>query len=170
MLSYVVTQALTAVFGGMETPGEVAGATYHVRKPRDPRRLYTVSIVATTSERFSLVESATGREVGELTSNFIKSRYEFLDGARSLGSLAFPAVAFDDKTLLLTVGEEVFEGDGGVFRGVFVCRRPNGDVVLEIAKELSIRDTFSVKADESLPLQVALLAAVALHSRFYEMV
>ncbi|MDF2692789.1 MAG: hypothetical protein K0S65_1172, partial [Labilithrix sp.] len=79
------------------------------------------------------------------------------------------AVAFK-KTLTLTVGEDVYEADGGVFRGVFQCKKPDGALMLEIAKELSIRDTFSVKTREGMPYQVGLLSAVAIHSRFYEMV
>jgi ABC-type lipopolysaccharide export system ATPase subunit len=41
---------------------------------------------------------------------------------------------------------------------------------LEIAKALSIRDVFAVKAHDDLPFQVGPLCAVAIHSRFYEMV
>ena len=68
------------------------------------------------------------------------------------------------------MGDEIYEADGGVFRGVFQCKNKQGEVVIEIAKELSIRDTFSVKTNEAVPFQVGLLAAVAIHSRFYEMV
>ena len=35
---------------------------------------------------------------------------------------------------------------------------------------MSIRDTFLVKTTDELSLEVALLSAVAIHSRFYEMV
>ena len=77
-------------------------------------------------------------------------------------------VAFK-KTFTLTLGDEAYDADGGVFRGVFQCKAKDGSVVLEIAKELSIRDTFLVKTTEVLPVQVGVLAAVAIHSRFYEM-
>lgn len=57
-----------------------------------------------------------------------------------------------------------------MFKGMFRCRGKDGAVALEIEKELSIRDTFAVRTAESLPFQVGLLSAVAIHSRFYEMV
>jgi uncharacterized protein YxjI len=159
MVTYEVTQAFLTV-----------GTVYHVRRPREDEVLYTVRGVAMSpTPKFRLVEGDEGREVGVLTGNFIKTKYEVNDDARALGSLVFPAVAFT-KTLTLTVGEDVYEADGGVFRGIFQCKTKDGDVVLEIAKELSIRDTFSVKANEALPYQVGLLSAVAIHSRFYEMV
>jgi hypothetical protein len=132
--------------------------------------LYTVrSVPASPTPNFRLVKGDDGSEVGLLTGNFIKTEYEVRDGPTLLGRLVFPAVAFK-TTLTLTVADGVYEADGGVFRGVFECKTSGGEVVLEIAKELSIRDTFSVKAKGRLPYQVGLLCAVAIHSRFYEMV
>jgi len=159
MVTYEVTQALLSV-----------GTVYHVRKPREEDVLYTVrGVLMSPTPKFRLVEGDDGKEVGTLTGNFIKTKYDINDETKTVGSLVFPAVAFK-KTLSLTVGDEVYEADGGVFRGVFQCKSKEGDVVIEIAKELSIRDTFSVKTKESVPFQVGLLAAVAIHSRFYEMV
>lgn len=159
MVTYQVTQALLTV-----------GTVYHVRRPREEDVLYTVrGVLMSPTPKFRLVVGDEGEEVGGLTGNFIKTKYEISDGARMIASLVFPAVAFK-KTLTLTVGDDVYEADGGVFRGVFQCKKPDGEIILEIAKELSIRDTFSVKMDDALPLQVGLLSAVAIHSRFYEMV
>lgn len=161
MVTYQVTQALLTV-----------GTIYHVRRPREDEVLYTVrGVLMNPTPKFRLVEGDDGKEAGSLTGNFIKTRYEIYDGdaASVLGALIFPAVAFK-KTLTLTVGDASYEADGGVFRGVFQCKKESGEVVLEIAKELSIRDTFSVKSDDSIPYQVGLLSAVAIHSRFYEMV
>ncbi|MBS2018284.1 MAG: hypothetical protein JST00_35775 [Deltaproteobacteria bacterium] len=159
MVTYEVTQALLTV-----------GTVYHVRKPREEQVLYTVrGVLMSATPKFRLVEGDDGKELGTLTGNFIKTKYDINDETKTVGTLVFPAVAFK-KTLTLTVGDEVFEADGGVFRGIFQCKRANGDVVLEIAKELSIRDTFSVKTDEAIPYQIGLLSAVAIHSRFYEMV
>ena len=157
--AYEVTQALLSV-----------GTVYHVRKPREEDVLYTVrGVLMSPTPKFRLVEGDDGKEVGTLTGNFIKTKYDINDETKILGSLVFPAVAFK-KTLTLTVGSDVYEADGGVFRGVFQCKNKDGEVILEIAKELSIRDTFSVKTNEALPVQVCLLSAVAIHSRFYEMV
>jgi uncharacterized protein YxjI len=159
MTAYEVTQAFLTV-----------GTVYHVRKPREDALLYTIrGELGSPTPSFRLVEGEEGHEVGALTGNFIKTQYEIRRPEGVLGSLVFPAVAFK-KTLTLTVGDAVYEADGGVFRGVFQCTRGDGTVVLAIAKELSIRDTFSVRTDDALPFQVALLSAVAIHSRFYEMV
>ena len=159
MVSYEVTQAFLSV-----------GTVYHVRKPREEDVLYTVrGVLMSPTPKFRLVEGDDGKEVGALTGNFIKTRYEINDESKIVASLVFPAVAFK-KTLTLTVGDHVYEADGGVFRGVFQCKRGDGEVMLEIAKELSIRDTFSVKTNDTVPYQVGLLSAVAIHSRFYERV
>ena len=159
MVAYEVTQAFLSV-----------GTVYHVRKPREEDVLYTVrGVLMSATPKFRLVEGDDGKEVGTLTGNFIKTKYDINDETKSVGSLVFPAVAFK-KTLSLTVGNDVYDADGVVFRGVFQCKNKTGEVVLEIAKELSIRDTFTVKTIEAVPFQVGLLAAVAIHSRFYEMV
>jgi uncharacterized protein YxjI len=159
MQTYEVTQALLSV-----------GTVYHVRKPREEDVLYTVrGHLMSPTPKFHLLEGDDGKEVGLLTGNFIKTKYEISADGKQLGALVFPAVAFK-KTLTLAVDEEEYEADGGVFRGIFQCKGKDGSVVLEIAKELSIRDTFTVKANEKLPFQVGLLSAVAIHSRFYEMV
>lgn len=159
MATYEVTQALLSV-----------GTVYHVRKPREEDILFTVQGgLMSPTPKFRLLEGQGGREIATLTGNFIKTRYEINDESQVVASIVFPAVAFK-KTLTLTVGEDVYEADGGVFRGVFQCKTAGGDVVLEIKKELSIRDTFSVQTSEALPEAVGVLSAVAIHSRFYEMV
>jgi uncharacterized protein YxjI len=160
MSAYEVTQALMTV-----------GSVYHVRKPREDAVLYTVRGVFTSpTPKFNLVEGDEGKPLGLLTGNFIKTKYEIQDNEQKvLASLTFPAVAFK-KTLTLVAGERTFEADGGVFRGIFQCKNAAGEIVLEIAKELSIRDTFKVKSDDTLTFQVGVLSAVAIHSRFYEMV
>jgi uncharacterized protein YxjI len=159
METYEVTQALLSV-----------GTVYHVRKPRTEEALYTVrGELMSTTPKFHLVEGSEGKAVADLTANFIKTKYEIRSDGNVLGALVFPAVAFK-KTLTLTVDDVEYLADGGVFKGVFQCKKADGTVVLEIAKELSIRDTFLVKTNDALPLAVGLLSAVAIHSRFYEMI
>lgn len=159
METYEVTQALLTV-----------GTVYHVRKPRTEEALFTVrGELMSTTPKFHLVEGSEGKPVADLTANFIKTKYEIRSEGNVLGALVFPAVAFK-KTLTLTVGDVEYLADGGVFKGVFQCKKADGTVVLEIAKELSIRDTFLVKTTDELPLAVGLLSAVAIHSRFYEMI
>lgn len=159
METYEVTQVLLTV-----------GTVYHVRKPRTEEALFTIrGELMSTAPKFHLVEGDSGKLRADLTANFIKTKYEIRSGDTVLGALVFPAVAFK-KTLSLTVGDASYVADGGVFKGVFQCKKEDGTVVLEIAKELSIRDTFLVKTTDALPLEVALLSAVAIHSRFYEMI
>jgi uncharacterized protein YxjI len=159
MESYEITQALLSV-----------GSVYHVRRPRTDEALFTVrGELMSTTPKFRLVEGEHGKVVADLTANFIKTKYDVQADGKTLAALVFPAIAFK-KTLTLTVGDDEYLADGGVFKGVFQCKKAGGVVVLEITKELSIRDTFLVKTTEALPLAVALLSAVAIHSRFYEMV
>ena len=151
-----------------------AASVFHVRKPRTEEILFTIrGEVIATAPRYHLLEGADGREVAELQSNFIKTRYEVRSAGESLGVVVFPAVAFK-KTLVLTVGDDEYKADGGVFKGVFLCKAKDGTVIYEIAKELTwLRDTFMVKTHElpaAFPLPVALLSVAAIHSRFYDYV
>jgi uncharacterized protein YxjI len=157
---YEVTQALLSV-----------GSVFHVKKPQEESVLYTVrGELMSSSPKFHLVKGDEGEALADLTANFIKTKYEIRTGDKLLASLVFPAVAFK-KTLTLTIGEATYAVDGGVFKGVFQCKAAaDGKVLLEIAKELSIRDTFLVKTTDAIPLEIGLLSAVAIHSRFYEMV
>jgi uncharacterized protein YxjI len=159
MDAYEVTQVLLSV-----------GTVYQVRRPREDQLLYTVKgVLMSATPKFHLVEGEGGKELGQLQGNFIKTRYEIAAEGKQLATLVFPAVALK-KTLTLSVGADEYEADGGVFKGIFQCKNKDGSIALEIAKELSIRDTFAVKSAEPLPFQVGLLSAVAIHSRFYEMV
>ncbi len=157
MEEYELTQALMTV-----------GTTYEVRRPRTDGVVYTVKgELMSATPKFHLLEG--DKTLADLSANFIKTKYEIAKDGKPLATLAFPAVAFK-KTLTLTVAGKAYEADGGVFKGVFQCKDDQGTTVLEIAKELSIRDTFVVKSTGALPIEVGLLSAVAIHSRFYEMV
>ena len=160
MEAYEVTQALMS-----------ASTVYHVRKPRAEGLLYTIrGELMTTVPRFHLVEGDQGKALADLTANFVKTKYEITSpDAKVLGNIVFPAVAFN-KTLTLTIGEDVYKADGGVFKGVFQCKQPDGTIILEIRKELSFRDTVLVKVTEPMALEIGLLTAVGIHSRFYEMI
>jgi uncharacterized protein YxjI len=159
MESLEVTQALLSV-----------GNIYHVRKPRTDTTLYTIrGELMSTVPSFHLVEGDQGKPLADLTANFIKTKYEIKSGDSVLGNLVFPAVAFK-KTLTLTVGADTYQADGGIFKGIFQCKTGDGTLVLEIKKELGFRDSFLVSRAEAFPLEIGLLSAVAIHSRFYEMV
>jgi hypothetical protein len=151
-------------------------SVYRVRKTGTKETVFTVfGAFATTSPRFNLVQgsNADAEPMASLQANVLKTQYEILSGNKtSLGSLVFPAVAFK-KTLQLTVRigetEVLYKADGGVFKGVFTCGDAAGNVALEIDKMFGIRDGFVVRVHAGMPLEVALLSAVALHSRYYEL-
>ena len=160
MEAYEVTQVLMTV-----------GTVYHVRRyassPRTADTLFVIKGEMMASvPKFHMADGEAN--VADLTANFIKTKYEVNVGGALVGSVTFPTISFK-KTMTLQVGEDVYEADGGVFKGVFQCKKPDGTVVLEIAKELSIRDTFLVKPTDAVPLPVAFLSAVAIHSRFYDL-
>src|SRR3954468_12429138 len=112
MESYEVTQVLLTV-----------GTVYHVRKPRTEEALFTIrGELMSTAPKFHLVEGDAGKTRADLTANFIKTKYEIRGDGKVMGSLVFPAVAFK-KTLTLTVGEQSYLADGGVFKGVFQCKK-----------------------------------------------
>jgi hypothetical protein len=151
-------------------------AVYRVRKSGTTEPLFTVfGAFATTAPRFKLVQGtdAEAEPIASLQANVLKTQYEILSaGKASLGTVVFPAVAFK-KTLQLTVRigetEVLYKADGGVFKGVFTCGDAAGNVALEIDKVFGVRDRFVVRVHAGMPVEVALLSAVALHSRYYEL-
>jgi uncharacterized protein YxjI len=147
------------------------GSTYEVRPSGGADVAMTVkgSLMSPTP-RFQLVSGLEGPELGTLTGNFIKTKFQ-VRGARGeeLGNLLFPAVAFK-KTLVLTVGGRGFTADGGLMGGVFRCVDNDGRVGIEITKTETFRDRFAVKVYDGLPREVGVLASVAIHSRFFEFV
>lgn len=159
METYEVKQALMSV-----------GTVYHVRKPGTEDVAYAVhGELMSTTPKFRLVPGEEGETLAQLTGNFLKTKYEVSKGGKVIAGLVFPAVAFK-KTLTLTIDGKHYEADGGVFKGVFQCKGDDGKMVLEIAKTMSIRDSFVVKPGDTLDFEIGLLVAVAIHSRFYEMV
>ena len=146
------------------------GAVYHVRRQRSAEILYTVrGELMSATPRFYLVKGEGQEALADLCANFIKTKYDIAVNGEPLASIVFPAVAFK-KTLILTAAGQTYLADGGVFKGIFQCKDDAGEIVLEIAKELAIRDTFRMSRNETLPLEVGLLSVAAIHSRYYEMV
>jgi uncharacterized protein YxjI len=160
METYDVTQVLMTV-----------GSTYEVRAPGDAKIVMTVkgSLMSPTPH-FQLVMGQDGAELAMMTGNFIKTKYSIKSPTLGeLGNLQFPAIAFK-KTLVLTVGTRGFTADGGLMGGVFSCHDNDGKVGIEIKKTETFRDRFNVSVDATVPKEVAILAAVAIHSRFFEFV
>jgi len=114
-----------------------------------------------------------GALVGTIKGNVLKTKF-MIRGAKSeeLASLSFSAVAFR-KTFTMTVGTKGYYANAGVVgvvKDIFECKDNEGTVALVVSKEPGIRDRFKLELREEreVPLEVAVLAAVAIHSRFYE--
>ncbi len=111
--------------------------------------------------------------VASLKGNVLKTKFRISsDKNDELASLNFSAVAFR-KTFTMTVGSKGYHANAGVVgvvKDVFECKDNEGKVALIVSKEPGIRDRFKIELREErdVPFEVAVLAAVALHSRFYE--
>jgi len=111
--------------------------------------------------------------VASLKGNVLKTKF-MIRGEKNdeLASLNFSAVAFR-KTFTMTVGTKGYHANAGVVgvvKDIFECKDNAGTIALVVSKEPGIRDKFKVeiKEERDVPFEVAVLAAVALHSRFYE--
>ncbi|WP_394841338.1 hypothetical protein LZC95_30235 [Pendulispora brunnea] len=158
MSQFVVTQRFMAL-----------ATNYDVTQPGSNEVLMTVKgALMRFFPSFSLVEE-TGASLATLRGNFTKTRFRIrAANGHVLASLHFPAVAVEKK-LSLYIGDTEYTANAGMFRGVFQCKDASGSTVLEIFKVRSMRDRFSVVTKDGIDCEVGLLAAVAIHSRFFEM-
>jgi hypothetical protein len=100
----------------------------------------------------------------------VKTRYEVLVVGQRLATITFPAVTLRKKLALALEGGPTFEAEGGVLGGVFRCATRKGAANLSVGKKLALRDIFQTAHVARVPAEVALLTAVAVHSRFYDVV
>ena len=122
------------------------------------------------SQEFRLVEGTEGKEIATLKGNFNKTNFKiFSEDQKEIASLDFPSIAIK-KTLKLHIGDKEYSADAGVFAGVFRCADAQGNVALEIKKEGGLSDRFSVNVTDGVENEVGLLAAVAIHCRFFALV
>jgi hypothetical protein len=154
----------------------VVGAVYEARRPPSSGDatsglLYTVrgELVA-AAPRYRLLEGADGPERAALEGNFVKTRYEVLVAGFRVATITFPAVTLRKKLALALEGGPTYDAEGGVLGGVFRCATREGAVDLAVGKKLALRDTFQIAHAARVPPEVALLTAVAVHSRFYDVV
>ena len=145
------------------------GSTYEVRvSSAEAVTMKVEGSLMSTTPKFQLLQGTT--ELARLTGNFIKTKFQIRRGDNEeLGHLSFPAIAFK-KTLVMTVGTRGFRADGGLMGGVFRCIDNAGRVGIEITKTETLRDRFLVSVDDGIPMEVGILASVAIHSRFFEFV
>ena len=144
------------------------GPTYQVRRPGSDEVLVTVKgKLLSMTPQLNMVEGTEGREVASMKANFLKTKFVITGpNKEEVGTLAFPLVALK-KSFVLTLGRREFKADGGILAGKFTANGASGPV-LEIAKELSLKDKFRVNVAEEIPREVALLAAVAIDQKFFE--
>ncbi len=159
----LVTQKLMAVSAQYEVVPEGAGAPTHAVK----------GDFMTTTPSLQLFDAKDNKLVASLKGNVLKTKFQIRDEKNDeLASLNFSAVAFR-KTFTMTVGTKGYHANAGVVgvvKDVFECKDNAGTIALIVSKEPGIRDKFKVelKEERDVPFEVAVLAAVALHSRFYE--
>jgi uncharacterized protein YxjI len=114
-----------------------------------------------------------GALVAAIKGNVLKTKFQIRGPhAEELASLNFSAVAFR-KTFTMTVGTKGFHANAGVVgvvKDIFECKDNEGKVALIVSKEPGIRDRFKLELleEREVPFEVAVLASVAIHSRFYE--
>lgn len=106
--------------------------------------------------------------VATLNGNVMKTKFVIAANGEEKAVVNFPAVSLR-KTMTLTVnGRGYHATSGGISTEIFQCADNEGKVALELRKEVGLRDRFKVETKEDLPREVAILTAVAIHSRYYE--
>ena len=124
--------------------------------------------VLSATPKLTAISGAEGPEVASMAGNFMKTKFECFDAQKKLlGTLAFPMFAFK-KGFTITVGDKEYKADGGFFGGEFKCTDAQGNVVMVIAKQLSLRDKFAVSTDGTLPRDVAIMSAIAIDQKFFQ--
>ncbi len=158
----LVTQKLMAVSAQYEVQVEGESAPQHTIK----------GDFMTTTPSLQLYDK-DNKVIATLKGNVLKTKFQIRgDKNDDLASVNFSAIAFR-KTFTMTVGNKGYHANAGVVgvvKDIFECKDNAGTVALVVSKEPGIRDKFKVEIREErdMPFEVAVLAAVALHSRFYE--
>jgi uncharacterized protein YxjI len=147
-------------------------AQYDVSVVGDAQPFVVKGEFMTTTPTLQLFDKDS-KLVASLKGNVLKTKFMIRsDKNDELASLNFSAVAFR-KTFTMTVGSKGYHANAGVVgvvKDIFECKDNEGKVALIVSKEPGIRDRFKIELREErdVPFEVAVLAAVALHSRFYE--
>lgn len=164
MAQYEVVQRLAAV-----------ATTYDVREPgKGDVILIARGAPMSLTPKF-VVTDPSEKELASLEGNFNKTSFHVYDLSRKeLASVTFPSVALK-KTLSLKIGDRSYTADAGVlaFEYDFKCADDKGEVAIEVKKKeglTHVRDRFVVETAEGIPVEVAVLITVAIHSRYFEMV
>jgi hypothetical protein len=142
---------------------------YDVRKGGEGDPSMTVKgTFATATPKFDLFDNKDTKTIASLKGNVVKTRFQILsDKGAELATLNFAAVSLT-KSLTMAIGGKGYHAKAGLLGGTFDCADNDGNIVLSITKEEGLRDKFKVELKGEISSEVALLAAVAIHSRFYE--
>ena len=163
MSTYEITQRLMSV-----------SAEYDVTKQGDPEPTFMVKgELMTTSPTLRLMPAKSKEVIALLQGNVLKTKFQVRGPKEEeIATINFSAVAFR-KTFTMTVGGKGYHASAGVVGVVkdsYACADNDGKIAFILTKEPGIRDRFviEVKDDKLITSEVAILAAVAVHSRFYE--
>ena len=85
----------------------------------------------------------------------------FDDTQQSIAFFDFPIIEFR-KRFHLMIGDQKYEGEGGIRGRTFKFRDSAKEIVIEIAKHSSFRDKYTLKVFNPLPLNVGLLAVAVI--------
>ena len=146
------------------------GPQYDVRTAAAPDVVSTIKgkVLSATPELAMHDGTAEGPQSASMKGNFMKTKFECFDkDAKPLGTLSFPMLALKKSFTLQTGGQE-YKADGGYLGGEFTCKDAQGETVLTITKQLSLREKFAISTSGAIPRELALLAAVAIEQRLFE--
>ena len=146
---------------------------YDVTVEGEPNTQFTIKGEFMTATPTLQLFDKESKSVATLKGNVLKTKFKITDDkSAELATMNFSAIAFR-KTFTMTVGSKGYHANAGVVgvvKDTFECKDNEGKTALVVSKEPGIRDRFKIDLHEekAVPFEVAVLAAVALHSRFYE--
>ena len=164
MSSYELTQRLMSV------------ATYYdVRELGGSDVVFHVKAeLMSPTPKSALFDDETQAELSRLRGNFNKTHFTVEVSGKPVATVDFPVVAIK-KTLTLTIGDKAYHADAGVLSTLydFGCVDDKGEVAMRVKKAeglTKVRDRFVVEPSDVAPKEVALLVAVAIHTRYFEII
>lgn len=96
------------------------------------------------------------------------TKFEVFDeDERHVAFFEFPMFDFKKK-FRLVIGESRFQGLGGLRGRTFRFHDEEGELALEIAKQSSFRDRYTLQVAESVPVAIAILATAVVDQKYFE--
>jgi uncharacterized protein YxjI len=163
MTSYELTQRLMSV------------ATYYdVRESGTEDVVFHVKAELMSPRPSCALLDKDENELARLRGNINKTHFTIEANKKELARVDFPVIAFKKK-LELTIGDKKYHADAGVLSTLydFQCKDADGKVAMSVKKAegfTKVRDRFVVEPGEIAPKEIALLVAVAIHTRYFEMI